>query len=113
VANSAFFSGLSKVATLKEAVIRLGAKQIASVAMVATQQNSYSFQIPEMKSFSQKLWKHSIGCALGSRWLAERAGYRNLAQEAFIGALLHDIGKLLILKVMEKTVLNEKSSMKF
>jgi HD-like signal output (HDOD) protein len=108
LANSAFFSGLAKVTTITEAVVRLGAREIASVAMLASQQNSYnSFTIPEMKNHSQLLWKHAIGCAIGTRWLSEKTGYRQLAQEAFIAGLLHDIGSLLILKVLEGILIAE------
>lgn len=111
LANSAFFSGLSKVTTITEAVVRLGAKEIANVAMMASQQNSYnSFTIPEFKTQSQLLWKNAIGCAIGTRWLTEKTGYKQLAQEAFIAGLLHDIGNLLILKVMEGVVLSEKQT---
>ena len=102
LANSAFFSGLANVTTITEAVVRLGAREIASVAMLASQQESYnSFSAPDLKAHSQLLWRHAIGSALGNRWLAERIGYKALAQEAFIAGLLHDIGSLLILKVLE------------
>ena len=111
LANSAFFSGLAKVTTITEAVVRLGAREIASVAMLASQQNSYnSFAVPELKSLSLSLWRHAIGSAIGSRWLCERTGYKQLAQEAFIAGLLHDIGSLLILKVLEGILLSEAGS---
>lgn len=106
LANSAFFSGLAKVTTITEAVVRLGAREIASVAMLASQQNNYnSFTVPELKAHSQMLWKHAIGCAIGTRWICEKTGYKHLAQEAFIAGLLHDIGCLLILKVLEGILL--------
>ena len=106
LANSAFFSGLAKVSTITEAVVRLGAREIASVAMMASQQTSYnSFSVPELKSQSQQLWRHAIGCAIGTRWLCEKTGYKHLAQEAFIAGLIHDIGSLLILKVLEGLLL--------
>lgn len=108
LANSAFFSGLAKVTTITEAVVRLGAKEIASVAMLASQQNSYnSFTIPDLKAHSLVLWKHAIGSAIGSRWLCDRTGYKQFAQEAFIAGLLHDIGSLLILKVLEGILLGD------
>ena len=108
LANSAFFSGLAKVTTITDAVVRLGAREIASVAMLASQQSSYnSFTLPELKNHSQLLWKHAIGCAIGTRWLCERSGYKQLAQEGFIAGLLHDIGSLLILKVLEGILLAE------
>lgn len=112
LANSAFFSGLAKVTTITDAVVRLGAQEIASVTMLASQQNSYnSFAHPELKSHSQILWKHAIGCAIGTRWLCEKTGYKQLAQEGFIAGLLHDIGSLLILKVLEG-ILNSDSEQK-
>lgn len=102
LANSPYFSGLANVTTITEAVVRLGAAEIASVAMLASQQDSYNtFTLPELKSHSQLLWRHAFGCAIGARWLAGKIGYQHLAQEAFIAGLLHDIGSLLILKVLE------------
>lgn len=38
----------------------------------------------------------------GVKWLATRTGYVSLASEAFIGGLLHDIGKLAIIKVLDE-----------
>ncbi|GFO54764.1 phosphodiesterase [Geomonas sp. Red276] len=102
LANSALFSGLAKVTTITEAVIRLGAQEIASVAMVASQQSSYhSLTIPDLKAQALVLWRHAIGSAMGMRWLSDKIGYKHIAQEAFIAGLLHDIGNLLILKVLE------------
>jgi HD-like signal output (HDOD) protein len=40
-ANSAFYAGLSKVSTIREAIIRLGAKEVANLAMLTTQQDLY------------------------------------------------------------------------
>ena len=38
LANSAFFSGLAKVTTITDAVVRLGAREIANIAMLASEQ---------------------------------------------------------------------------
>ena len=108
LANSAFFSGLTKVATIQEAVLRLGAKQVANLAMIANQEENYTIEVPELRAFAQSLWKHAMGCALGGKWLAEKAGYRGIVQEAFLGGLLHDIGKLFIIKVLEKLMVTGK-----
>jgi HD-like signal output (HDOD) protein len=111
LANSAFFSGLAKVTTITEAVVRLGAKEIANVAMMASQQTTYnSFTVPELKAHSQLLWKHALGSAIGTRWLTEKTGYKQLAQEAFIAGLLHDIGSLLVLKVLEGILLADPNA---
>lgn len=101
-ANSAFYSGLSKVSTIREAIIRLGSKEVANLAMLTTQQDLYRSEDPKYNAIMQTLWKHSFCCAVGSRWLAQKAGFGAQAQEAFLGGLLHDLGKLFLLKCMEE-----------
>ena len=41
VANSSYYAGLSKVAVIKDAIVRLGAQEIANMAMMASQYESY------------------------------------------------------------------------
>src|SRR5690242_11488312 len=35
-ANSAFFSGLSKVSTIKDSILRLGTRQVTNIVLLAT-----------------------------------------------------------------------------
>jgi len=102
VANSSYYSGLSKVGTIQDAIVRLGSREVASIAMLATQQELYRSDDPRYKAIMQVLWKHAFCCAAGSKWLALKTGFDALAQEAFLAGLLHDIGKLFLLKVVEQ-----------
>lgn len=102
VANSSYYAGLSKVGTIREATMRLGSREVANIAMLATQKDQYRSEDPRFNSIMQLLWKQAFCSATGSKWLAVKAGYETLAQEAFLAALLHDIGKLFLLKVMEE-----------
>ena len=101
VANSSYYAGLSKVATIKEAIVRLGAQEIANVAMMASQLESYQSSNEILNTHMQTLWSHAFSCAVGAKWLARKAGYPDIASQAFMGGLLHDIGKLALLKVMD------------
>lgn len=101
VANSAFYAGLSSVATIRAAVMRLGLDQIVSLAVVCAQKGQFTGQDPQVQRLMTQLWQHSVAVAFGSRWLAERSGYRAQAGECFMAGLFHDIGKLLILKVLD------------
>lgn len=101
VANSAFFAGLSKVSTIKEAILRLGYRQVTSLIMLVTQQQQYRSPDKFLNHYVGPLWRHAASCAMGTKWLAERLGYRVMVQEAFLAGLLHDIGKLFLLKVLE------------
>jgi HD-like signal output (HDOD) protein len=102
VANSVFYSGLSKVATIRDAAIRLGAREVSNIAMLATQQDFYRSDNEYFNSVMQTLWKHALCCAIGTRWLAGKTGYGALSQEGFLAGLLHDIGKLFLLKVLDE-----------
>jgi HD-like signal output (HDOD) protein len=47
------------------------------------------------------LWRHSVGCAIGSHWLATHCGLQGIKHESFFAGLLHDVGKLHILKIAD------------
>lgn len=113
VANSSFYAGLSKVATIKDAVVRLGAQEIANLAMVASQIEVYKSDNSILSKNMKGLWSHALSCAVGSKWLARKSGYVNLASEAFMGGLLHDIGKLAILKVLDDIHINKETTAAF
>lgn len=99
--NSSFYTGLSKVATIKDAVVRLGAQEVANLVMMASQAELYRSGDPILDNAMQRLWDHALSCATGASWLASRTGYSLLATEAFMGGLLHDIGKLAIIKALD------------
>ncbi|MFK8077101.1 MAG: HDOD domain-containing protein [Granulosicoccus sp.] len=107
MANSAFFAGMSPVGSLKEAAVRLGVRQIASIVFSVSQKRLYSASSGLFKSRLTRLWEHTSAVSLGSRWLAANAGFRRLADEAFVSGLLHDIGKLSLLCILEEIIAKE------
>ena len=107
-ANSAFYKGLTKVSTVKAAIVRLGTAEISNIVMLATQHKHYTAKDPRIKAMMQKLWRHAVGCAIGAQWAACEFGFKNLAREAFTAGLLHDVGKLLLFSVIE-TIQREKN----
>jgi HD-like signal output (HDOD) protein len=107
MANSAFFSGLSKVTIIRDAIVRLGARQVMNIVTVVTQSQQYCTKDRTIAAYMQTLWKHALGCALGTKWFAEKTGYKELAQEGLLAGLLHDIGQLFLLKVLEDIQMTE------
>lgn len=101
VANSSYYAGLSKIATIKDAIVRLGAQEIANMAMLASQSDFYNSGNQTINRLMQDLWNHALSCAVGSKWITRKAGYPGMASEAFMGGLMHDIGKLALLKVLD------------
>jgi putative nucleotidyltransferase with HDIG domain len=110
VSNSSFYSGLTKVTTIRDAIVRLGATSVANIAMMATQQDMYRSKDTKLNGIMSTLWQHALCCAIGAKWLATKANLGALAQEAFLAGLLHDIGKLFLLKVMEEIIKEGKAT---
>jgi putative nucleotidyltransferase with HDIG domain len=100
-ANSAFFRGLNKVNSIREAIMRLGINEVSNIVSLSTQQANYRSNDPFIFNLMKNLWQHSVVCAVGSQWLARQLKFNNLITEAFTSGLLHDVGKLLVLKIIE------------
>lgn len=107
MANSSFFAGLSPVSNLREAAVRLGVRQIASIVFSVSQKRLYSASGGMFQSRLTQLWQHTSAVSIGARWLAANAGYRGMADEAFVAGLLHDIGKLSLLCILEELIASE------
>lgn len=109
VANSSYYAGLSSISTIKDAIVRLGAQEVVNMVMIASQYEMYHSENEHLNSSMQKLWDHSLACATGAKWLAKKTGYVHLAAESFMGGLLHDIGQLALLKVLDEIHRNKES----
>ena len=110
LANSSAFAGRTRMETIKDSVNRLGAQVISGLAMAASQAALHTSSIPIVNEILQNLWQHSYACALGCRSLALGIGRRDMADQAYLAGLLHDIGKLYLLKAMERIRLNNELS---
>jgi putative nucleotidyltransferase with HDIG domain len=113
VANSSYYAGLSSITTIKDAIVRLGAQEVANMVMMASQYELYHSDNEYLNTSMQKLWAHSLACATGAKWLAKKSGYINLAAESFMGGLLHDIGQLALLKVLDDIHRNKETKAAF
>jgi HD-like signal output (HDOD) protein len=101
-ANSSFFAGLPKTASIEEARVRLGNGKAVEVVEQACMVVKNSSQGALMSRYMPKIWQHAQGCALGARWLASHCGYQSLKEQAYLAGLLHDIGKHFLLAVLEE-----------
>jgi HD-like signal output (HDOD) protein len=101
VSNSSFYKGLNQVATVRNAIVRLGINEVSNIVMLVTHENNFRSKDPFVHGIMRSLWRHSVGCAMGSNWLAKKCGLHGMAHEAFFAGLLHDVGKLFILTVID------------
>ncbi len=100
-ANSSFYKGLSEISTIRNAIIRLGIKEIQKIVLLATTRNTFQCKDKRINLVIKRLWQHSVGCAYGAVWICKRHDFDVNPSEAFFGSLFHDVGKLFILMVIE------------
>ena len=91
LANSALYAGDGDVRDLKTAILRLGFDSVANLgtgaAVIRTLKGSHSLD-------ATKLWQHSVAVGLVARGLCRVVKKHGDAETAFLGGLLHDIGKI-------------------
>ena len=96
VSNSALYGGMQRVESLRQALTRLGAKTSRSLIVAASMQNYFLNTNARDQALGQALWQHAAECGLAARRIASTIGYDD-PEKAFVGGIVHDIGKLVIL----------------
>ena len=98
IANSSLYKGLDDVNSLNGALVRLGLKHTLGVCSALATRNLFDSKNEALKIEMDKLWVHSFAVATLARRLAEEKGLENL-ETIFLMGLVHDIGKMLLMKV--------------
>lgn len=96
VSNSALYGSLVRVESLQQALARLGAKTTKSLVLAASMQNYFLNSNPGVQAWGQTLWQHAAESGMAARRIAVAVGYDD-PEKAFVGGVVHDIGKLVIL----------------
>lgn len=109
IANSSFYRGLAEIGTVRAAILRLGFKEIEQVVVLATSRQHFKSSDKTINLLMKKLWQHAVGCAYGTVWLARRYTYGVDQSQAFFGGLFHDVGKLLVLVIIEQVKRRNKT----
>jgi len=93
IANSVYFDRGNPSRTVEESIIAIGLGELRSLLQATTLSQSFPSPSP-IRSF---LWSHDVATALSARVLANKLGLCS-PEMAFLGALMHDIGKLFLLQ---------------
>lgn len=90
MANSPLF-GVRRVESVRSAVTALGLKRVQAILLGC----SLNSTVPADKWVVDVVtfWRHSLGCALVSRRMAQIIGYPD-PEKAYLAGLLHDLGIL-------------------
>jgi PAS domain S-box-containing protein len=98
IVNSSYYGLRRRVADIRRAVAILGVEQLRCALLSVTVSESLIKELRRhARKDQQRLWEHSLACAVCCEILAERAGLKRVS-EAFVVGLLHDVGKLLLME---------------
>jgi putative nucleotidyltransferase with HDIG domain len=95
LANSAYSCPTQPITSVTEAIVRLGINAVRNVVVAV----SFTSRLQDPAVYAQRgkpMVDHALGTAYVARLVAEPVGAD--VEEAFLCGLLHDIGKLVILK---------------
>ncbi|ADC73257.1 metal dependent phosphohydrolase (plasmid) [Thioalkalivibrio sp. K90mix] len=100
-ANSAAFRAFPRVTTIEEAVSRVGLQRTQNTVMTMCLQQVFSCDgmSPHACDRISNIWHHSRECAVVSYLLARQHAHLD-PNTALLAGLVHDIGKIPLLRVM-------------
>ncbi|KUK13310.1 MAG: Metal dependent phosphohydrolase [bacterium 42_11] len=98
--NSAYYGFPRKISTVTQAIVILGFRTVRDLVLNISISGMFnSKNVGELSA--EALWLHNLGVAVTAKILAKRIGYEPL-EEAFTAGLLHDLGKLVFIKLFPR-----------
>lgn len=98
-ANSVMSASRSVIGDLKQAAARIGANAIVEIAMRRTMQSRLSGEVAAYGLGPNDLWRHAVTASVAGD-VIRKAASQPVAPMISTAGLLHDIGKLVIAKVL-------------
>ena len=93
--NSAYYGFPKQIKSIQHAVVILGFNKVKTIIITASVFGAFRGRRPGGLDL-RRFWQHSLAVAIASKVVAERLGAGHAAEDAFIGGLLHDIGKVVM-----------------
>lgn len=100
VANSPLYRGSNEIKNIQTAVTRLGHKTLKSLITSLVMQQMFNPKSNNLKQYFRETWEQSVNVSAISRALAAFVPHLN-PDEAMLAGLIHQIGKLPILMLVE------------
>ena len=93
MANSVYFASQHRIRTVTQAILIMGFETVRNLVLGLSVYDMLS-NLPKAQDY-RSVWRHSLCCAVCSRYFAQKLRSVH-AEQAFVAGLLHDIGKLIM-----------------
>ncbi len=97
--NSPFYGAHDKINDLKHAIQILGHQETVDTVNSISGKGTYRAEDKKLEILMRKLWLHSLASAYAAELTAEKLELADKERYFFMG-IIHDIGKVLLLKVL-------------
>jgi putative nucleotidyltransferase with HDIG domain len=99
--NSSFYGFPQQIKTINHAIVILGFNKVKNIVLTAS-----VFDLTKGKESLRidiiKFWEHSLGTAIAAQVIAQKIGRGLAPDDAFVGGLLHDFGKIILDQFLPK-----------
>ncbi|MFC1532055.1 HDOD domain-containing protein [Thermodesulfobacteriota bacterium] len=102
IANSPLYRGTEKIYDVSAAIPRLGIKECQSIVSAIANKSLYKTKDELFKALMERIWLHSLACAYSAKAISNKLGKKD-GEKLFLMGLIHDIGKVLLLKALDGT----------
>lgn len=97
VVNSAYYGLSGQVSSLSQAIVILGIQQIRNLVLSVGAISNLHPRTQRQRETMQQFWQHSFGTAAATESILRFKGApQKDIETAFVGGLLHDIGRLFL-----------------
>lgn len=104
VVNSAYYGLSGQVTSLAQATVILGLQQVRNLVLSVGAFSTMKPKTPRQNQMMESFWLHSFGTAAATQCISQRKKLSITEGEtAFVGGLLHDIGRLFLFSNFTQT----------
>jgi len=96
VVNSPAFGGRGRIASIRQAVSRIGIKRTRSLLLELSVRQVFVSRDPRIRQTFRRLWEHCLAVGTLARGLAQHVDDGPEPDVAYLGGLLHDVGKPIV-----------------
>lgn len=100
-ANAPYYGLKKKVTSVEYAIILLGREEIFRLVTALSLSDAVRFPSTNQLRYLD-YWHHTMSVGFSSRDIAERLGFKEISNEAFLGGIFHDLGIQILAKYFQK-----------
>jgi len=102
--NSAYFSKGKEISSIDRAIVILGLKEVKDIVVIATTKSVLNKVIVGYDLARGELWKHGVAVAMLAKKIATECNQKAIADIAFTGGIIHDVGKTVLALFVQSTL---------